>query len=450
MATVSSVNKSWKDLFFDIKEFLFANLAEGENLNLNLSSEETHFLRFNQSKVRQATAVEQGRLSFELKWNKRVVHGEVELSLNREQNRDHLKRTLESLQEEIRELPEDPFYSEMTNEGESFAEMEGVLPSCDEFVGQIKKYCQGLDLAGYFTSGLTCRGNANSLGQNHWFQSSSFFFDYSLYSAKEKAVKGSYAGSHFNSSDLEASLQESAQSLKVMDQEQVELKPGKYRCYLAPAAVGEIAGILGWHALSGGAYKRGECPLGDLYEKKAGFSPLVTWRENFTLGLNPRFNSWGESSAEMLTLVEEGQMKDILICRDTANEYGLTSNQANRGESPRSLEMLTGDLELDDILKEIGTGLFISNLHYLNWSDKNKGRLTGMTRFGCLWVEEGKIVGPIKDLRFDETLYHIFGAGLERVTSFSHTIMETDTYHQRGLGGFKLPGLLVNDFTFTL
>jgi predicted Zn-dependent protease len=73
-----------------------------------------------------------------------------------------------------------------------------------------------------------------------------------------------------------------------------------------------------------------------------------------------------------------------------------------------------------------------------------------MTRFGCLWIENGEVVGPIKDLRFDETLYHIFGSGLKALTDFSEVMMETGTYSGRSLGGAKLPGMVVEGFKFTL
>ncbi len=448
--SVNENQPSLKDCFEKARDLLFSQLQKEEGLNLNMSGETTEFVRFNQNKIRQATKVEQADLFMELSFNKKKVSFQTELSRNPEQNEKRLLENLISLREEMHSLPDDPFFTSLSNEGTSESILAGDIPTCEDFVASVCQYAEGSDLAGYLTNGETFRASANSLGQNHWFQSMSFFLDYSLYSAKERAVKGSYAGPHFNKEELGALIEESKQALKVMDREQVVLKPGKYRCYLAPAALHEIAGLLGWHALSAGAYKRGECPLGDLYEGKKSFSPLVSLRENFQLGISPRFNDWGEVSPETLPLVTNGKMDDLLISRETASEYNLQSNQANRSESPRSLEMLPGELEQSEILKEIGTGLYLSNLHYLNWSDKPKGRLTGMTRFGCLWVENGEIVGPIKDLRFDETLYHIFGQGLKAVTKEAQTIMETGTYHQRSLGGAKLPGLLLEDFTFTL
>ena len=78
------------------------------------------------------------------------------------------------------------------------------------------------------------------------------------------------------------------------------------------------------------------------------------------------------------------------------------------------------------------------------------GRMTGMTRFACFWVEEGKIVAPIEDLRFDESLYNFWGEQLVDLTNFSETFPEPGTYGQRGVGGVNVPGMIVENFSFTL
>ena len=103
-----------------------------------------------------------------------------------------------------------------------------------------------------------------------------------------------------------------------------------------------------------------------------------------------------------------------------------------------------------DILKELGTGLYLSNLHYLNWSDLVSARVTGMTRYACFWVEDGEIVGPIKDLRWDESLYDALGSKLMALSSHAEIDAATGTYYQRSLGGSRTPGALVDGFTFTL
>ena len=73
-----------------------------------------------------------------------------------------------------------------------------------------------------------------------------------------------------------------------------------------------------------------------------------------------------------------------------------------------------------------------------------------MTRFATFWVENGEIVCPINDLRFDETLYNIFGENLLELTKETEVFPNLYTYEKRGMGGVKVPGALVKDFTFTL
>jgi predicted Zn-dependent protease len=76
--------------------------------------------------------------------------------------------------------------------------------------------------------------------------------------------------------------------------------------------------------------------------------------------------------------------------------------------------------------------------------------MTGMTRFATLWVEGGKIVAPLSVMRFDESAYRIFGEKLVGLTSNTEMLLDAYTYEARSTGSVRLPGALVEDFTFTL
>ncbi len=449
MSNYSEQRENTKKRFEYAKSFFFSKLREGETLGLNLAGEVSSFTRFNHSKIRQRTEVEQTHLSLDLvKDNKK--YSSVNFSFSESTSDEELLSFLSFLQSEVDKLPEDPFTVPHTPGEKSSEDHEASIPAMDEVIAFLGEKLQGVDLAGQLVSGVSFQANANSLGQEHWFASESMYLDYSLYSAKEKAVKGSYAATTYNQDDLAHAIEDSKAALKVMDQKTTELKPGKYKVYMAPAALNEIADILGWHALSGAAYKQGECPLGAAFEGKKTLSPIFNMDEDFSLGLSPRFNESGELADEKMPIVKEGKLVNLLVSKATELEFGLKSNKAGGREAPRSLVIGTGDLAREDILKELGTGIYLSNLHYLNWSDKNNGRITGMTRFGCLWVEDGKIIGPIKDMRFDETLYQVFGDGLKAITDFSEVTMASGSYSARDIGGVKLPGLMIEDFTFTL
>ena len=74
--------------------------------------------------------------------------------------------------------------------------------------------------------------------------------------------------------------------------------------------------------------------------------------------------------------------------------------------------MEPGNLNQENVTKEIDRGLYLSNIHYLNWSDNAGGRITGLTRYACFWVENGEIVAPIETMRFDDSFYRFFGEKL--------------------------------------
>ena len=123
---------------------------------------------------------------------------------------------------------------------------------------------------------------------------------------------------------------------------------------------------------------------------------------------------------------------------------------AENGEYLRSPIMASGKLNQEDVVKEIEKGLYLSNIHYINWSDNAGGRITGLTRYACFWVEGGEIVAPIETMRFDDSFYRFFGNKLLHVEDKLTVLPEVGTYGQRSLGATKCPCILVDSFELTL
>ena len=164
----------------------------------------------------------------------------------------------------------------------------------------------------------------------------------------------------------------------------------------------------------------------------------------------PRFNGNGEVAPESLPLIVKGSLLNTLVSTRTSAEYGVSTNYAEDTEELRSPYMASGDLSEKDVLKNLDKGLFLSNIHYLNWSDNPGGRITGLTRYACIWVEGGEIVAPIETMRFDDTFYRFFGSQLESVGAKVEVIPDVLTYGQRNLGVITCPGILTNEFELTL
>jgi predicted Zn-dependent protease len=433
-----------KQKFETLARDLFAQLQKGEDLQLNLRAEKSTFLRFNQNKVRQNTDVEQVGISLTLQKNGKTVGYSYYLG-----EEDLASECLQKMRAEADVLPVDPNQVPIQNHGSSESENAGKIPSSAELIEAVVKVAEGSDLAGLFSGGVIVIANKNSHGQSHWFATETFSLDYSLYNGP-KAAKSVYGGTEWNFHEWKKNFTRTREQLELLEKPQVAVKPGKYRTYLAPGAVGELFGIMSWGAVSARAWKQGQSPFKKFAEKEISLSPKFSLRENFGLGFCPKFNSLGEVAPDTLAVVTEGKLENLLTSSRTAKEFGLKANGADGGEGLRSPEILPGSLKEEAILQELGTGLYLSNLHYLNWSDPDSARVTGMTRYACFWVENGKIQGPIKDLRFDVSLYDIFGKDLLSLTEKAEVDPETSTYEQRAVGGKKMPGALIEGFTFTL
>ena len=441
-----------------LADAIFSELQPGEELNLSLSAEKQDYVRFNNAKVRQATAVWQCNLTLSLQDTGRKVDCTFDLTSHQSANLNTLRSLLKHARQEVRELLEDPFIVPMQNHGKSVNSKIGQLPKVAEIVECIADFTEGTGFTGLFAAGPQIRAVRNSAGLDHWFSTESFFMDYSLFTANAsgdaKAVKNLYADQIWNQDCFLKMLQENKQHFDLLQRPSLTIEPGNYRVYLAPAAVAELINMFSWGAVSFNAWKNGNCALHELISGDKCLSEKFNLKENFNLALTPHFNSLGELPPLELSIIEKGKLKNLLISSRAAKEYDVISNAADpggwSGEYLRSVELGTGKMAESKVLENLKTGLYISNLHYLNWSDMQNARITGMTRYACFRVENGVIVAPIRDLRFDDSLYHIFGTALEALTQESYVRPSIDTYHIRALGGCKTPGALVDSMNFTL
>lgn len=447
MSTIDNL----EEIFNKTADMIFNELKNDEECTVTLSGEESLFTRINNAKIRQVIAVDQGYININFISNNKSTDITIPFSKNIKEDRNSILLAIKTCRKECEQLPIDPYIVKPKDNGQSRENYLSDALDDKKIVTDVMKAVDNkVDYSGIITSGSLVRANNNSKGQRHWFSNESFLIDYSLYTDKQKAVKGIYADRKWNNNDFQLNLEESIKQLSLLITQEKKIKPGKYRCYFAPQAVADFIDMLSWGAINMRYMKEGECAFKKLVDKKAALSNLFSLEEDFKLGMSPKFNDYGEVSNDCLPLIINGKLENMLVNSRTAKEYDLKSNNADISESMRSPVVKTGNLEKKDILKELDTGIYISNVHYLNWSNRINGRITGMTRYACFWVENGMIQAPIADMRFDESLYNFFGDNLINLTSFRELFPNTSTYVQRSTGAVYCPGMLVNDFTFTL
>lgn len=435
--------------FTALVDWLQGAIGRQERFTLSYNAEASDFIRFNHGKVRQAGHVQQASVYFKLIEDAR--HADLNLTLSGDEavDRQRLGEALHQLRETLTLLPVDP-YLLLNDEAWQSSNVQDVpLPDSAHVVEQIAQLSEGLDLVGIYAAGPIYRGFASSNGARGWHQANSFNFDWSLFHQNGQAVKANYAGHEWNDEVFSKRFALAREQLAFLGQPSHTLAPGQYRAYLAPAALEEVLGMLCWGGFSAQSLADKTSPLQRLYDGQASLNPLVSLDEQVSGSLSPAFSSEGYPRSD-LSLVVAGAAKDRLIDSRSAAEYDLTANGAGWGESPSALNMHGGSLALDDVLKELGTGLYISNLWYLNFSDRAAGRITGMTRFATFWVEDGKIEAPVSTMRFDDSIFSLLGGALEQLTTERELILSASTYSQRQTASNLLPGALLSRLTLTL
>jgi predicted Zn-dependent protease len=246
---------------------------------------------------------------------------------------------------------------------------------------------------------------------------------------------------------FQARMRRMREELEVMARPPITLEPGGYPVYLAPAALRELFDLLGAEGFGLKAHRSAETPLLRMVREGVRLSPKITLLEHAVAGMAPRFTDAGYIRSHRVELIRNGAYGDCLVGPRSAREFGIP---VTGDETPQSLDLAAGELPLEQAAETLGRGLWINNLWYCNFSDLHECRITGMSRFACLWVEDGEIRAPVKVIRFDDSLYRLLGDQLVDLTRERELILDSDTYGGRSSDSFLLPGALLREMRFTL
>ena len=433
-----------RERFCELSGALEEELKAGEVLLCSLSAERSDFVRFNRGLVRQAGTVEQSYLTLRLAHERRQAQATLPFG-----DIDPARAALAQLRDSLAGLPPDPLFLINEEPRCTSTERRGQLAPAEVVVDQAVEEAKGRDMVGFYAGGTLYRGFSSSLGQRNWHEVDSFNFDWSLYRQGDQAVKTSHAGFDWDAGAFARKMARAADEVGQLAAPRRTLEPGEYRAYLAPAAMNELTGLLCWGGFSARARQTRQSPLLLMQEGRT-LSPQVSLAENVAQGIAPAFQAQGFLKPPRIDLITDGRLGDPLVSPRSAREYGLATNGAGGGEAPDSLDMRPGALEEGAVLGELDRGLYISNLWYLNFSDRPAGRITGMTRFATFWVEGGRIAGPVTPMRFDDSVYRMLGSELAGLTRTAEMLPDPSTYGERSTSSARLPGALLNGLRFTL
>ncbi len=180
------------------------------------------------------------------------------------------------------------------------------------------------------------------------------------------------------------------------------LEPGVYPVILEPAAVAEYLSFLVWSMGAKPADEGRSCMTGKL--GTALLSPTIT------LASDP-----ARPGCETVPFQDDGlpaprvRWIDGGICKQlvTSRFWGQKTGKPVTG-SPANLILEGGKASLDDMIRDTERGVLVTRFWYIRFVDPMSLLLTGMTRDGLFWIENGKIAHGLRNMRFNESPLRTF------------------------------------------
>lgn len=261
---------------------------------------------------------------------------------------------------------------------------------------------QKLIAAGFLNDGQSFTAFANSNG-NFGYQRATGL-DYTCTVRTEDGRGSGWVGrnlqdaARFNAGDdIQVAMRKAAASADAR-----ALEPGKYTVILEPAAAAGLISVMfnffdarsadegrSFLSKAGGGNKLGE----QVYDPRVTFvadpwhdeAPVMPWDGS---GL-PR---------QRMAFVQDGKVANLNYSRFWAQKQGKTAVG-----QPGNLIMSGGTKSTSDLVRGTERGILVTRTWYIRMVDPQTVLLTGLTRDGTFYIENGELKYPIKNFRFNES-----------------------------------------------
>lgn len=355
-----------------------------------------------------------------------------------------LKKAVRRAEELAKLSPEDPEYVPLLGPQEYlkpkayFASTANIDPKTRmEAAAASIKPTDGKDLiaAGFLEDSAGFRAIMNSNGLFGYHTSSEAEFTVTVRS--EDGTGSGWASrdaNDFDRMDTKAASEVAIQKALASRNPQA-IEPGKYTVILEPAAVASLVqGMV--FSMSARQADEGR----SFFSKKGGGTKIgeKIIDERISLSSDPMHalvpgNPWsgGGVPSRKIDWIKDGMVTNLFYDRYWAKQQGVDPTGF-----PSNGVMSGGEGSTADLIANTKRGILVTRLWYIRSVDRQTLLVTGLTRDGTFFIENGKLKHPIKNLRFNESPIIM----LNNVEAMGKPVRTN---------GSLIPPLKIRDFTFT-
>ena len=313
-----------------------------------------------------------------------------------------------------------------------------------------------LTTAGTYSSNEWVEGIFNSRRLNKWHEQTAAEISITIIAADSSGWQKANSPDAANLNPLE--LAEIAAKKALDSTHPKEVPAGKYTVILEPSAVLDIVGFMFWDYSGTAILDQRSFLTGRIGEKIFGENITIWDDVNHRLQTGSPFDGEGMARLKM-PLVENGVVNRVAYSRATAarmkhSEYKdrvgpieatghgfLLPNEI--GEMPGNIVFASSQnpQTLEQMIASTERGVLVTRLWYIREVEPYEKILTGMTRDGTFYVENGRVKHGIRNFRFNESLIHM----LSNVTAMGLPVRASGEESM----DMVVPAMKISDFNFT-
>ncbi|KQV55411.1 MULTISPECIES: TldD/PmbA family protein [unclassified Duganella] len=422
------------------------SLSKADECIVTINGSRTGNIRYARNAVSTAGLVENTQLSVAVAFGKKQGTAVIN-----EFDDKSLAKAVQRAEELARLAPENPEFMP-TPDKQAFKGSDTFSKSTDainpEYRAQVAAYSieackkKGLVAAGFFTDQSSFETVANSRGVfGHQSQTGVDF----TCTVRTEDGRGS-GWVRRDAQDVARfdprAAAEVAMEKAIRSAEAKALEPGRYTVILEPAATSDLLAFMfnGFDARSADegrsflAKKGGGNRMGDkLFDEQVNVwadpwdkdIPVLPW-DNQTL-----------LARERMDIIRNGKIASL----NYSPFWGKKQGQRAVGQ-PGNIIMAGGSKSTEELIASTKKGILVTRTWYIRMVDPQTVLLTGLTRDGTFYIENGKIKHPVKNFRFNESpvtmLNNIEELGRPEVLAGDESQFQ-----------LLIPAMKVRDFNFT-
>ncbi|KAF1712278.1 peptidase C69 [Pseudoxanthomonas kalamensis DSM 18571] len=421
------------------------SLSTADECTAELNGTTNGNIRFALNNVSTSGVVDDVELAVQVAFGKRVGTATIN-----EFDDESLARVVKRAEDLARLAPENPEYMPIIGKqtytpSPTFSESTAAIDP--DYRAQVAAdtiapcKAEKLIAAGFLEDGQSFVAFANSKGNFGYQQATNFNYTCTV-RTEDGTGSGWVVRSLKDASDFDASRDIQTAIRKASASADAKaLEPGKYTVVLEPAAVAGLISFMmnffdarqadeGRSFLSkkGGGNKLGE----QVYDPQVNIyadpwdpvAPVLPWDGE---GL-PRIKQ---------AIIENGKIASLDYSRFWAQKQGKQAVG-----SPGNLLMTGGSKSTAELVRGTDRGVLVTRTWYIRMVDPQTVLLTGLTRDGTFYIENGEIKYPIKNFRFNESPVIMLN-NIDELGKPVRIAGDESSY------AMLLPPMRLRDFTFT-